>query len=53
VDVLTLAAGIPILWQKTCGIALSALFTADFVALQVDSTPGGTLTIWILSDSTP
>lgn len=53
VDVLTLAAGIPILWQKTCGIALSALFTADFVALQVDCAAGGTLTVWILTDATP
>ena len=53
VDVLTLAAGKPILWQAGCGIALSALFTADFVALQVDAVAAAVLTIWILSDATP
>ena len=53
VDVLALAAGQPVLWQAGGPIPLSALFTADFVSLQVDAATEGTLTIWILSDATP
>ena len=53
VDVLTLAANKPILWQAGNGIALSALFTADFVSLQVDAVAAAVLTIWILTDATP
>jgi hypothetical protein len=53
VDTIVLAANKPILWQYGCGTTLAHIFTADFASLHVDSTPGGTLTIWILSDSTP
>lgn len=53
VDTIVLAANKPILWQSGCGTTLTHLFTADFASLHVDSTAGGTLTIWILTDATP
>lgn len=54
IDTLAVAASKPILWQQSNGIALSALFTADFVSLHVDNAgaSAATLTIWILSDAT-